>query len=190
MSGAITTQNNARLERLLTTAPSMERLVRAAIGRVLARARRDVSSAAAAAMRSDPRKAAQAVRRTVYRQVLGGNINILNKKRHGGMAAVPSSSRGRLKRTEQIMGYQGSDRGFILRFVNAGTAGRTAAHMNAQAIRRTEKDPSRQYRTGRIGGRGAITGRNFFTTAATRAIQAATAELEKEFERIITEQSK
>ena len=185
--GAITVQNNVHLERLLTTDPTMEQYMRTAIGYVLERARRDTVSEIAGKLKSDPHYAARAVRRTLYKAILGGNINILRKKKAGSPGNVPPSTRGRLADTERYMGYQGSDRGFILRFINAGTKERVATHMNGHRILRTERTGNRKYITQKIGSRGAIAGRNFFGPASTAAMNEAAVLLTKEFERIIQE---
>ena len=163
--------------------------MKTAISYVLEQARKDVVSEAASKLENDPRHAARAVRRTLYRQVLGGQINILQKKKAGRRGSVPGGSRGRLARTEQLMSYQGSDRGFVLRFINAGTKDRVAKHMNGHSIRRTSTDQrfgnKADYKTTTVGSRGAITGKNFFGPAAQSAIQEASQLLQAEFDRII-----
>lgn len=173
---AITVQNNVHLEKLLTTDPTMEQYMQTAIDYVLQEARKDVVSAASAAMQSDPRRAASSVRRSLYKRILGGQLNILRKKRAGNAGEVPDQKpregRGgnRCRRsadTERMMGYQGSDRGFILRFINKGTEDRTT----------------------RYGNRGRIDGTDFFGPAAKAALEEAVPLLTKEFERIIAEQS-
>jgi hypothetical protein len=188
MSQSIEIKNNVHLERLLTTDPQMEKHIRAAIATVLKAAQKDVTSAAAAAIPNDPRGAHKAVRRSLYKQILGGNINILQRKSRGH-GVVPPSRRGRMKHTEQILGYTGADRGFILRFVNEGTDDRVTENMNAHTIRRTEKVKYHNYKSGRIGGRGRITGRNFFGPAARAAIRTAIPLLAKEFDKIVTQQT-
>ena len=186
--GAITVQNNVHLERLLTTDPTMEQYMRTAVAYVLEQARKDVVSAAAESLQTDPRKAVRAVRRSLYKKILGGQLNILRKKRAGAPGNVPPSTRGRLAETERYMSYFGSDRGFILRFVNAGTKDRTAIHMNGHRILRTEKRKGHNYISGKIGGRGSIPGTNFFGPAAQQALQEATVLLGREFDRIVAEQ--
>lgn len=164
--------------------------MRTAIDYVLQQARKDVVAEISSELQNDPRHAASAVRRILYKKVLGGNLNILRKRRAGSRGAVGTSSRGRLERTEQIMGYKGSDRGFILRFVNSGTSARVATHMNAHRIKRSERVSWYTYKSGQIGGRGELLGKNFFGPASTAAINEAVPLLAKEFERIIAEQSK
>ena len=187
MAGAITVQNNVHLERLLTTDPTMEQYMRTAIAYVLQQARKDTMNEIAGELKTDPRHAARAVRRTLYKTILGGNINILNKRKAGSKGDVPSTTRGRLDSTTRIMSYTGSDRGFILRFVNAGTNERVTTHMNGHAILRTDRHGNRVYRTQKIGSRGAILGRNFFGSKSLAAMNEAAVLLTKEFERIIQE---
>jgi hypothetical protein len=189
MSQSIEIKNNVHLERLLTTDPQMEKHIRAAIATVLKAAQKDVTSAAAAAIPNDPRGAHKAVRRRLYKQLIGGDINILSRKKSRKNGVVPPSRRGRMKHTEQILGYTGADRGFILRFINEGTDERVTENMNGHAIRRTEKVKYHNYKSGRIGGRGRITGRNFFGPAARAAIKTAVPILEKEFEKLVTQQT-
>ena len=190
MAGAITVQNNVHLERLLMTDPTMEQYMRTAVNYVLEQARKDVVNDISSKLKSDPRHVASAVRRTLYKKILGGQLNILRKKKAGRGGNVPSTTRGRLSETERYMSYTGSDRGFILRFLNAGTEERVTKHMNGHRILRTERRGNRVYRTSTIGSRGAIAGRNFFGPASTAAIEEASVLLAKEFEKIVIEQSK
>ena len=181
----IEVQNNVHLERLLTTDKEMEQYIRTAIGYVMEKARRDVVSAANAAMTSDPRGAAKAIRRTLYKQVLGANLNILNKRRAKGGGGSGGSRRGRTKDTERYLSYNGSDRGFILRFINAGTKNRVTTHMNGHAILRSEKVKWHSYRSGEIGGRGAIRARNWFGNNSQRAMEEAAAQFSTLIDQLI-----
>ena len=177
MAEPLRIENNVHLEKLLTSNKEMEAEVRALVAKVLQTAAREVSSAAAGAIQSDPKGTARAVRRMIYKQVLGGNINILNKKKAGARDSTGTSVRGRTSRTEQIMSYRGVDRQFILRFLDSGTNARVTTHMNGHTIERSRKVPWYTYKSGRIGGRGAIAPRNFFGTAAQQAIEKAAARL-------------
>lgn len=165
------------LEQLLMTNKGMEEKVQAIIRKVLAKARSQMTAAARSAMDSDPRDAYKAVRTMVYRQILGGNINILNKKKAGSSRSsyepkrtlrqgqVGGNRRLRSQRTEQVDGYMGSDRGFILRFVNAGTKKRST----------------------RYGNRGAVRARNFFGNTSQRAMQEAAAQFSTLIDQLIKE---
>ena len=183
-------EQRKELEQLLMTNPSMEKAVQDIMRKVLAAARRKMTAAARQAMDTDPKQAYKAVRTMVYRQILGGNINILNKKKASGGGGAGGSRRGRTKHTEQIMGYMGSDRGFILRFVNAGTKDRVATHMNGHMIRRKdidERDPKTQYRSGAIGFRGAIRARNWFANSSQAAMEEAAGQFATMIDQLIKE---
>lgn len=174
------------LESLLMSNPAMEKKVQGLIRKVLLSARRVIERDAKGAMRSDPRKAYKAVKTAVYRQILGGNVSILNKRRASGKVSgyepprkLKPYQRGgnrvpRGNRTQQVMDYEGSDRSFILRFINNGTSQREAGT-----------------RGGRIGGnRGSIAPRNFFATSSHTAMQRAAEELTKLIDELIQQELK
>ena len=174
------------LEILLMSNPAMEKKVQGLIRKVLLAARRDVSKSAQDKMKSDPRQAYKAVKSAVYRRILGGNISILNKRKAGRRGPVPPvvhqletrvNSKGnhrggnrmpRSRRTEDLLTYQGADRGFILRFLNAGTNDRES----------------------RIGYRGSITARSFFSTSSQKAMEQAASQLEILIEELIKKEIK
>lgn len=160
------------LESLMMGNPAMEKRVQKLIRQVLLAARRMVSNDAKGAMKSDPRQAYKAVKSAVYKRILGGSISILNKKnaKGGGSYEPPrklrQGQRGgnrvpRSSRTQQVMSYEGANRAFILRFLNAGTDDREAGT-----------------RGGRMSGnRGRIAARNFFATSSHAAMQKAAEQL-------------
>ena len=171
------------LERLMMSNPAMEKKVQGLIRKVLMVARRQISDAAhqGGVMKSDPRQAYKAVKSAVYRRILGGNVSILSKKKAGVRLSSPPivhqletrvNSKGnhrggnrmpRSQRTIDLLTYQGSDRGFILRFLNAGT------------------DP----RESRIGNRGSISARAFFASSSQQAMEQAAAQLDSLIEDLI-----
>lgn len=155
----VTIENNVKLERLLTSNPEMEKKVRKIVRQVLTVAQKSVQRTA---MPLSSKEAYLGVRKAVYKNVLGGNINIISGgKSAGKRAPIPPESerkkthdRGgnripRSKRTEDLLSYAGPDRSFILRFMNDGTTTRTS----------------------RYGNRGAIAARNWFGPAATQALE-------------------
>lgn len=162
------------LERMMMGNPQMEKRVQKLIRKVLMTVRRAVAQQSKGAMKSDPRQAYKAVKTAVYRQILGGSVSILNKRRAGAPGSYepprklrPGQRGGnrvpRGQRTDTVMHYYGADRAFILRFLNAGTADREAGT-----------------RGGRLGGnRGAISARNFFSSSSHRAMQQAADQLTK-----------
>lgn len=177
-------QQKQELESLLMSNPQMEKKVQGLIRKVLLAARKQISDAAKGEMKSDPRQAYKAVKSAVYRRILGGNVSILNKRKAGTRGPVPpvyhalehrTNSKGnhrggnrmpRSRRTEDLMTYQGSDRGFILRFLNAGTNDRES----------------------RIGNRGAISPRSFFASSSQQAMEKAAAQLDNMIENLIKQE--
>lgn len=174
------------LEALMMSNPAMEQKVQKIIRTVLMTARRKISGEAKSAMKSDPRQAYKAVKTAVYRQILGGNVSILNKKRASGKVSgyepprkLKPHQRGgnrvpRGNRTQQVMDYEGADRSFILRFINNGTGQRTAGT-----------------RGGRLSGnRGAIRPRNFFALTSHSAMRKAAGELSQLIDELIKQEMK
>ena len=154
------------LEQLMMSNPEMEKKVQGLIRKVLLEARRTISNQAKTDIKADPRKAYKAVKTAVYKRILGGSVSILNKKRAGATSLYEpprtlqpgqrgGNRRSRSMRTEQVMSYQGADRGFILRFLNAGT----------------------DQRQTRFGNRGSISPRNFFANSSQPAMQKAAEQL-------------
>ena len=169
------------LESLLMSNQQMEKKVQGLIRKVLLVARKQIGDTAKGEMKSDPRQAYKAVKSAVYRQILGGNVSILNKRKAGTRGPVPpvyhalehrTNSKGnhrggnrmpRSRRTEDLLTYHGADRGFILRFLNAGTSDRNS----------------------RIGHRGSIGARNFFATSSQQAMEKAAEQLDNLIEELI-----
>lgn len=177
MATQIQIENNIHLERLLTTHPDMEKKVRKIVRQVLKGA---MSAVEAEAKGISTKQAYLAVRSSVYKKLLGGNINILDSRRRAGQrASIPPAVRGRSRRTEDLMSYQGADRGFILRFLNSGTDMRTVEHINNHRIRMTQRpDGKRTYKGTEIGNRGRIAPRNWFGPLAIRELNNAAEQFE------------
>lgn len=128
-------ETDLRLDQMLVSNPRMAGKVRNIVRKVLDAARNSVRGR----VRSFSTKAAYlAVRKAVYNRILGGNLNIVQSHFPAGRRAPlpPESPRKkshavggnripRSRRTEDLLTYYGADRGFILRFLNAGTPGRT-----------------------------------------------------------------
>ena len=157
------------LEAALSTNPKTQKALQKLLRKALMEIRPELVSAAKGAMGSDPRGAAQGIRTSVYKKILGGNVNILNMRRKAGAPTsyepprkLKPHQRGgnrvpRGKRTDTVMHYGPHDRQWILRFINSGTGDRTAGT-----------------RGGRLSGnRGSIAARNFFRGAGERALTKA-----------------
>lgn len=133
---------------------------------------------------NDPRKAYRAVRASIYRKILGGNVSILNPRRAGQRYQLikprkldqnPFQRGGnrvqRGARTESVDTYFGKDRAFILRFLNSGTDVRMAGS-----------------RGGRLSGnRGSITARNWFQNMAPHEMELAAENLSNVIEEELAE---
>ena len=129
-------QYQEALRKMQTDNPKTKKELQAIIRRAIIEARKNVVKDAQGVLENDPRHAYKAVRNSVYKQIFGGQINILSGSRRGNATkwvkpkkGRPENARGgnRRKRSVETMrydSYEGADRGFILRFLNAGTAGR------------------------------------------------------------------
>ncbi len=182
-----------QLRRMMSENPYFRRRVNAVIKTVLSAARKQVAQQAQGAMDSDPRHAYKAVRSAVYRRILGGNLNILQKRKAGapgnyqkprkGLPKRGGNRWGRSERTKQLEGYEGADRGFILRFINAGASNR--------AIRSyTDSSGTRHdlLTHAKGGSRGNISARNWFGQASQQALENASASMQDFIDQIINEE--
>ena len=165
-----------RLGEASTKNPMMRKRINEVIRQTLTQVRKTLQSDARSGLQmdSDPRHAYRAVRYAVYRRIFGGQVNILQSRRAGAMRlyepprTLKEGQRGgnrrrRTQRTTDLMSYEGKDRGFILRFLNAGTD-----------TRRT-----------RYGNRGAIAPRNWFGPASQHQLENAANNLDKMINDII-----
>lgn len=140
-------------DRLRTNDPDMDKAIKRLVRKVLSAARGRLSRDARNYMENDPRQAYKAVKYAVYKRLLGGNLSILQKQRGGRGAATsyvkprtlkPGQRGGNRRpvgentRTKQMESYGGSDRGFVLRFLNAGTVERMTRYGNRGSIRATD----------------------------------------------------
>ena len=161
-------QQNRAFGRLMATDKEtrkrIQKIIREELKDVAKRLREDAKYE----MKEDLRKAFRAVKSTVYRKILGGNVSILNPKKAGNRYQLirerkldinphqrGGNRRPRSARTEQVDSYFGKDRAFILRFVSSGTAERKT----------------------RYGNRGSIAARNWFPNMAPREIELAAGNL-------------
>lgn len=193
------TEQMQQLDRLLATNPEMEAKMRRVISKVLIKAQRKMRKDVGTDLPNDPRNAAKAVRKAVYRQILGGNINILRKRRatEGSSSYTPtrtlkSGQRGgnrrlRSERTMRMESYNASDRGFILYWLNSGTKGRTMGKYQSDPHRGNMKrglqggDVSKYGKTVNTGSRGSISARNIFSKHLIELSDFIDISLTKEF---------
>ncbi len=176
LNDTVVVEQQRALEAALSTNPKTQKALQRLIRGVIKEARAQVAGSIKF-KGGDPRGAAQSVRTTVYKKILGANINIYSsRKAHGATSYEPPRSpshrggnrRTRSARTQQIMSYGPLDRGFILRFLNDGTGDRSINFTtnDKRKVDKWNKHPN-------TGGRGAIAPRNFFSGAGSRALAQA-----------------
>ena len=171
-------QYQEALRKMQTDNPATKRALQAIIRRAIGEARKNVIKDAQGVLENDPRHAYKAVRNSVYKQIFGGQINILSS-RHRGAATKwvkprkerPENARGgnrrkRSQRTMQLDSYEGADRGFILRFQNAGTVERET----------------------RYGSRGSLRARHWFGTSSAFQMDAAASRVAEEIENLLQQE--
>lgn len=137
-----------------------------------------------AAVKSDPRKAWKGVRIITLKDGKGVVVGLLNPRKAGNAMAVGSNSTGgksgirrkrkRSKRTNQVDGYQGADRSFILRMHNQGTEPRFAGTRDGNMRR---------------ANRGKLTAKRFFDRAEA-GMKTASQSLAAELGKIIEKKAK
>lgn len=197
-----------KLDALLMKDPKMEKKIQHIIGRALRKAEKKMESYVGSnVLSNDPRHAAKAIRYTVYRRILGGNLNILHGKQRGAATGYtperhPSSGRGgnrrpRSSRTIRMEGYEGADRSFILRFQNSGARVgggnrslgdfRTDEH-RAKVKRGSQGGNVNKYgKTVNTGSRGRIAARNWFGNISDSYMEEVAAIIEAEVDKAISE---
>lgn len=136
-----------------------------------------------AAVKSDPRKAWKGVRIITLKGGKGVVVGLLNPRRAGTMTITPKGTGGksgirrkrkRSKRTNQVDGYQGADRSFILRMHNQGTEPRFAGTRDGNMRR---------------ANRGKLTAKRFFDRAEA-GMKTASQSLAAELGKIIEKKAK
>lgn len=137
-------ETDVQLDKLLLSDKAMEAKVRNIVRKVLQTARNSMRGR----LTYYGKKGANlAIRKSVYKKVLGGNVNIITPRFKSGKTAPlpPESPRKkshavggnripRSRRTEDLLTYWGADRGFILRFLNSGTDSRYNGYRPTGAI--------------------------------------------------------
>ena len=139
--------------RIMTSDPSMAAIFKKYIRNVLKEARIKLSQDAKRFMKSDPRKAARAVKFSVYKTLFGGNLSILQKRKGSAGAKYELVRHRMVEENPKMRGgnrrlrvddgrnrldyYYGADRGYILRFIGSGTVNRTSRFGNRGNIRQS-----------------------------------------------------
>ena len=167
------------LNRITSDSPGMKKHLQAEVRKIISSARKNVIKDASGVLENDPRNAYKAVRSSVYKRILGGQVNILRTYKRGTPTSYqphrklddnPHQRGGNRRkvslRTLQVNSYEGIDRGFILRFVNAGTKKRIT----------------------RYGNRESITARHWFGRSSAFQLQQAADEVVELIEKVIQQE--
>lgn len=152
-----------RYEQLVKTSD-----IRRVFAKVAKPVKQSVQQGFRASVKSDPRKAWKGVRVITLKDGMGVVVGLLNPRKAGNAMAVGSRSTGgrsgirrnrkRSARTNQVDGYQGADRSFILRMQNQGTEIRYAGTRDGNMKR---------------AKRGLLPGKPFFDRAEAGMRQAS-----------------
>ena len=158
--------------------------VRKVFAKVAKPVKQSAQQGARSSMKKDPRKAWKGVRVITLKGGKGVVVGLLNPRKAGNAMAVGSNSTGgksgirrhrkRSARTNQVDGYQGADRSFILRMHNQGTESRMAGTRDGNM---------------KAANRGRMTAKRFFDRAAS-GMQRASQQLSVELGKIIEKKSK
>ena len=159
-------------------------------------------------MKASPRQTYRAVKSAIYRQILGGNVSLLNKRsvkmsNYEPPRTLKSGKRGgnrksRSTRSEDLIHYAGDSRGFVLRFLNAGTDDRAIKNFKSDPHRDKVKrgsqggDVNKYGNVGKVntGNRGSITARNFFAKNEITIMNKASETLVAMIDDLIARESK
>ena len=193
---AVIVESKKVLEAALSTNPKTQAVLRKMIRQYVLQAREQVVNSIHF-KNGDPRGAREAVRTTVYKKVLGANINIYSRRKASGRGNAYEPPRklrpkqrggnrvARSDRTDDFLHKYGPlDRGMILRWVNSGTEGRYAGH-GRNGRNEAERNKFILNSEGR-GWRGKIAARNFFKPLGDRAIGQMRDNLEIAIEEELT----
>lgn len=182
------------LAAMMVNKPETRKRIQKIIRAELRDAVKGLKKDAREAMKEDPRKAYLAVRSTVYRRILGGNLNILASRRAGQRAVLirertlqPHQRGGNRRpigaKTDNMSTYYGKDRGFVLRWLDAGVNNRkiefkSDARRNSVNRGSQGGDLSKYGQTINTGRRGNIAPRGWFSSAAPQALTEVSGHLE------------
>lgn len=157
--------------------------IRKAFARLAKPVKKDVQQAFRASVKSDRRKASMGVRIITLKKGKGVVVGLLDPRKagspknyskvKGGKSGIPRN-RKRSTRTNQVDGYKGADRSFILRMLNLGTEKRIAGTRDGNI---------------RPANRGVLTAKRFFDRAEV-GMRQASKSLAKELGKIIENRAK
>ena len=177
INDAVVLEQKQVLEKALSTNPKTQKALQKLIRQVILEARSQAVQGVPFE-HGDPRGAAQAIRTTVYKKILGANINIYNsRKAHGmnnyeppvkGSIGRGGNRRFRSAKTMRMMSYAPLDRGMILRWINNG-----AKNRNINFTENKNRTTDKWNKHPNTGNRGTIAARNWFRSVTEPKMQTA-----------------
>ena len=160
--------------------------IRKVFGKVAKPVKQTVQQGARASMRTDRRKASKAVRVITLKGGKGVVVGLLNPRKACNAMSMPPKAAGgksgirrhrkRSERTNQVDGYRGADRAWLLRIVNQGTVNGSRMAGTRGTLKKT-------------ASRGELTEKRFFDRAEP-AMKQASQSLAAELGKIIEKRAK
>ena len=160
--------------------------IRKVFAKVAKPVKRTVQEGAKAAMRTDRKKSSKAVRIITLKKGKGVIVGLLNPRKGGKSKGIPERpgggrsgirrNRKRSERTNQVDGYRGADRAWLLRIVNQGTVNGSRLAGTRGTLKKT-------------ANRGELTAKRFFDRAEG-GMRAASQSLATELGKIIEKRAK
>lgn len=176
----------AMLERLQYQNLVKSSDIRKVFAKVAKPVKKTVQQGARASMRTDRRKASKAVRVITLKGGKGVVVGLLNPRKAGNAMSVPQKATGgksgirrhrkRSARTNQVDGYRGADRAWLLRIVNQGTVNGPREAGTRGTLKKT-------------ANRGELTAKRFFDRAEA-GMKQASQSLAEELGKIIEKRQK
>lgn len=160
--------------------------IRRVFAKVAKPVKQSVQQGARASMKTDRRKASKAVRVITLKGGKGVVVGLLNPRKAGNAMSIPSKPTGgksgirrhrkRSDRTNQVDGYRGADRAWLLRIVNQGTVNGVRYAGTRGTLKKEAK-------------RGELTAKRFFDRAEA-GMKQASRSLATELGKIIEQKTK
>lgn len=160
--------------------------IRKVFAKVAKPVKKTVQQGTRASMRTDRRKASKAVRVITLKGGKGVVVGLLNPRKAGNAMSVPQKATGgksgirrhrkRSARTNQVDGYRGADRAWLLRIVNQGTVNGPREAGTRGTLKKT-------------ANRGELTAKRFFDRAEA-GMKQASKSLAEELGKIIEKRQK
>lgn len=181
VNDAIVVKQQEILEKALSTDPKTQKVLQKLIRQTILAARADIIQRFPY---NDPRHSARSVRSTVYKQILGANLNIYPSRKASDTSGYEpqktlrpgqrgGNRRPRSKRTQDMMKYGPYARSFVLRWLNEGTNQRAIKKLTE--VKRPKSGSKFVWRSdpSSYGNRGSIKASHWFKQIGEEALVAA-----------------